>query len=161
MPHHHVSISGKILHVFAHRFVVETEAGAILADVTPKGLDHVTLRVGDTVSLEGEGRPSELKVIRLTLDGRIVEIEHRKPHHEHHDHHHGPHCKPADPEVVLRAARKAGYEPAAQPRRKPRHFEVLGLRDGRFVELHVELDGRIRKTRPGVRDDPKWEGLAH
>ena len=143
MPDDRVSVSGKILHVFAHRFVVQTKAGAILADVTPRGLDHLVLRVGDTVSLEGEAKPSELKVSRVKLGGRTVNIEHKKPHH-HDDHHHGP----ADPEVVLKAAREAGYEPFAKPRRKPKHFEVLGKRNGRFSELHIELDGHIRKTKP-------------
>ncbi len=156
MPDDHVSVSGKILHVFAHRFVVQTKAGAILADVTPRGLDHIVLRVGTTVLLEGQAKPSELKASRITLGGSTVTIEHKKPHH-HDDHHQGP----ADPEVVLRAARDAGYEPSAKPRRKPKHFEVLGKRDGRFSELHIELDGHIRKTKPTERDDPKWQKLAH
>lgn len=160
MPDQKVSVSGKILHVFAHRFVVQTKSGALLADLTPKGLDRVALKVGDTVKLDGEMKPSELKVSRVVVDGRTVKIEHGKPHHHHDDlhHHHGP----ADPEIVLRAAREAGYEPAAKPRRKPKHFEVLGKRNGRFSELHIELDGHIRKSKPADRDEPKWELLrAH
>ncbi|MGQ3298860.1 hypothetical protein [Reyranella sp.] len=159
MPDRHVSVSGRILHVFSHRFVVQTKNGALLADLTPKGLDRVALNVGDTVSLEGEMKPSELKVFRLVLDGRTVTIEHGKPHHHSHhdDHHHEHHHGPADPEVVLRAARTAGYEPTAKPRRKPKHFEVLGKRNGRYSELHIELDGHIRKSKPADRDDPKWE----
>jgi hypothetical protein len=31
----------------------------------------------------------------------------------------------------------------------------LGLRDGRHSELHIELDGRIRKTK-AVDDKHKW-----
>jgi hypothetical protein len=155
MSAHHASISGKILHLFAHRFVVETAKGTILADVTPKGIEQIALKVGDTVSLEGEMKPSELKVTRLTRAGKTVEIEHKKkPHHDHHDH------APADPKIVLKAARAAGYEPVAAPRRKPKHFEVLGRRDGSFTELHIELDGHIRKTKPAANDDPKWEVTA-
>ena len=160
MPHHHATVSGKILHVIAHRFVVQTKNGAILADLTPKGLERVTLKVGDTVSLDGEMKPTELKVSRLVLDGRTVTIEHGKPHHHHphHDDHHHEHDHgPADPEIVLRAARAAGYEPAAKPRRKPKHFEVLGEHRGRYTELHIELDGHIRKSKPTDRDDPKWD----
>ncbi len=153
MSDRHAAVSGKILHLFAHRFVVQTAHGTVLADVTPKGIEQVALHVGDTVSLEGEMKPSELKVSRLTRDGRTVRIEHKKkPHHDHGDHDHAP----ADPEIVLEAARDAGYEPAARPRRKPRHFEVLGRRDGHFTELHIELDGRIRKSKPAASDDPKW-----
>jgi len=155
MPEHRTAVSGKILHVFAHRFVVETAKGAILADVTPKGIEKLALHVGDTVSLEGEMKPSELKVTRFTRGGKTIEVEHKKkPHHD--DHHHDHHHEPADPAIVLKAARKAGYEPVGTPRRKPKHFEVLGRRDGAFVELHIELDGHIRKTKPGVSDDPKW-----
>jgi hypothetical protein len=155
MPEHRTAVSGKILHVFAHRFVVETAKGAILADVTPKGIEKLALHVGDAVSLEGEMKPSELKVTRLTRGGKTVEVEHKKkPHHD--DHHHDHHHEPADPAIVLKAARKAGYEPVGTPRRKPKHFEVLGRRDGAFVELHIELDGHIRKTKPGASDDPKW-----
>jgi hypothetical protein len=153
----HITASGKILHLFAHRFVVETAKGPVLADVTPKGIEQIALKVGDLVSLEGEMKPSELKVMRLTRNGRTVEIEHKKKPHHPHDHHHD--HGPADPEIVLEAARAAGYEPAAEPRRKPKHFEVLGKRDGRFTELHIELDGHVRKTKPAQHDDPKWEAV--
>lgn len=155
MPERNVHVSGKILHVFAHRFVVQTAKGTILADVTPKGIEQLALHVGDEVALEGEMKPSELKVTRFTRDGKTVRVEHKKkPHHD--DHHHDHHHTPADPEIVLKAARGAGYEPLGEPRRKPRHFEVLGRRDGAFVELHIELDGHIRKTKPAERGG-KWD----
>ncbi len=152
MPDHQASVSGKILHLFAHRFVVQTTKGAILADITPKGGEQIALKVGDTVTLEGEQKPSELKVSKLTRGRKTVRIEHKKkPHHDDHHHH-----APADPAIVLKAAKAAGYKPIGQPRRKPKHFEVLGRRDGRFTELHIELDGHIRKTKPATADDPKW-----
>lgn len=151
MSDQHTRISGRILHVFAHRFVVETAAGAVLADLTPKGSERIALRVGDLVALEGEQKPSELKVTSLIRGSQTVRIEHpKKPHH-----HDGPGSH-ADPAVALKAARSAGYEPVGAPRRKPKHFEVLGRRDGAFTELHIELDGHIRKTKPADRDEPKW-----
>ena len=160
MPHHHrTAIAGKITHVFAHRFVVETPSGAVLADLTPRGTDQVAIQVGDQVKLEGEMKPSELKVTRFTRGRKSIDVEHK--HHEgpghdhHHDHHH--HHGPADPKVVLKSARAAGYEPIGEPRRKPRHFEVLGRRNGELVELHIELDGHIRKIKPDAGDEPKWQ----
>jgi hypothetical protein len=150
MPESQVRLSGRILHLFAHRFVVQTARGAILADVTPHGLEQMALHVGDEVTLEGEQKPSEIKVGRLTRDGRMVLIDHKKKRH-------GPHDElPADPEIALGAARAAGYEPLGAPRRKPKHFEVLGRRGGVLTELHIELDGSIRKTKPALSDDPKW-----
>lgn len=141
MTHDPCALTGEITHIFAHRFVVQTAKGAVLADVTPHGVDLVKLRIGAHVKLEGEQKPSELKVTRFTCDGQSIVIAHRQKHD--HDHH-----APADPDIALRAARAAGFEPIGTPHRKPKHFEVVGLRNGQQSELHIELDGRIRKTKP-------------
>lgn len=148
MPDHHLtSISGTITHVFGHRFVVQTAHAAVLADLTPHGAEQVTLRIGDEVSLTGENKPTELKVSRFTCSGKTVEIEHKRKHEPHAD---------ADPRDALKAARAAGFDPLGAPRRKPKHFEVLGRRNMELIELHIELDGHIRKTKPADRHDPKW-----
>lgn len=149
MPDHATkTIMGEITHIFGHRFVVETKQGAVLADLTPHGADQMTLRLGDAVTLEGEMKPTELKVTRFTANGQSVEIVHKKKHE--HDH------APADPKVAMKAAKAAGFDPLGDPRRKPKHFEVLGRKDGALSELHVELDGHIRKSKPADRHDPKW-----
>jgi hypothetical protein len=148
--HHITTVTGQITHVFGHRFVVQTSHGAVLADVTPKGLERFALRIGDDVSLTGETKPSELKVSQFICGGRTFTIEHKKKPHEHHDH------APAEPRVALKAARAAGYETLGEPRRKPKHFEVLGRRDKALTELHIELDGHIRKTKPVEGHEPKW-----
>jgi hypothetical protein len=152
MPHHEDrTVSGKITHVFGHRFVVKSDDGDVLCDLTPHGAEEITLRVNDKVTLEGEMKPTELKVCTFTRAGKTTEIEHHKKHHgPHHDH------GPADPEIVVKAARKAGFKVLGQPRRKPKHFEVLGVKKGEAVELHVELDGHIRKSKPVDKHDDKW-----
>jgi hypothetical protein len=148
LPHHdHTTASGTITHIFGHRFVVQTGKGAILADLTPKGIEQIALRVGDEVTLAGEMKPSELKVTRVTRGGKTVGIEHKKKHHDE--------DRDADPGLAMRAAKAAGFEPVGQPRRKPKHFEVLGRRNGTFTELHIEFDGHIRKTKPAAGDEPK------
>jgi hypothetical protein len=148
MPDHHiVGVTGKVTHIFNHRFVVQTTVDAVLCDVTPRGLELIKLRIGDHVELEGEQKPSELKVTRFTSHGSTVTIEHKPKHHDHH---------PADPDKALNAVKAAGFAIRGEPRRKPKHFEVLGERDARFSEFHVELDGRIRKTKPVDRHDSKW-----
>lgn len=135
-----ITLSGKITHVFAHRFVVQGSRGAVLADLTPHGADLVDLRIGAEVELQGEKKPSELKVTRFASEGRSVTIPHKKkPDHPHHE--------PADPAVAIQAVRVAGFEPKGAPHRKPKHFEIYARRDGKDYELHVELDGRIRKTK--------------
>ena len=143
MPNHQtITVEGKITHVFGHRFVVQADREPVLADITPKGLEQIEPRVGDSVELTGEKKPSE------TRDGRTVTILHKEEHHGHHGN--------ADPEEALQAARAAGFATLGQPRRKPKHFEVLGKRDACFTELHIELDGHIRKMKPVDRHDPKW-----
>jgi hypothetical protein len=80
MPHHHtVAVTGKIVHVFGHRFVVETDQGVILADLTPRGAEQDVLHIGEVVSLSGEMKPSELKVSQLTVGKTTIMIEHKKP----------------------------------------------------------------------------------
>ncbi len=153
MPDHHtISITGRITHVFGHRFVVETSQGAVLADLTPRGIDQYALRIGEVVSVSGEMKPSELKVSQLKAGKITIMIEHKKPHDHHPD---------AKSEDAMKAARDAGFEPLGQPRRKPKHFEVLGRRNHRLTELHIELNGNIRKMKPVEETDPKWsEALA-
>jgi hypothetical protein len=150
MPDHHKqkAVSGRITHIFGHRFVVHTAEGDILADVTPKGVEHLTLHIGDDVSLEGEMRPTEMKVERFTRDGRTSVIDHKKHDEDHHP--------PVDPVLALAGVKTAGFQAVGSPRRKPKHFEVLARRDNVFHELHVEFDGQIRKSKPIAPGDQKW-----
>ncbi len=154
MPHHDtVTLTGTIEHVFAHRFTVAADGKTHLADLTPKGLEAFPLSEGLHVSLEGERRPSEIKVTRISADGRDpVRIEHKKPHH-------GPGHKhadvPADPARVLGAVRAEGWVHCEEPQRKPKHFEVLARQgDGPWTELHVDFAGAIYKRKPA--DLKKW-----
>ena len=151
MSHDQTTVTGEVTDIFAHRFVVRTPTGTILADLGPKGAEQVRLEAGDRVELTGEMKPSELKIHRITRGGaRPVEIDHhKKPHHDEHE--------AADPKPALKTAEANGFTVLGQPRRKPKHFEILG-RDagGDLVELHVELDGTLRKTRPVEDADPKW-----
>jgi hypothetical protein len=147
------SLSGQVTDIFAHRFVVKTEKGKVLADLGPKGAEQVPLREGDRVELIGEMKPSELKVHSIARnDGRPILVEHPgKPHHPSQE------LGDADPRPAFKTAEANGFTVLGKPRRKPKHFEILG-RDGAgdMVELHIELDGALRKTRPVHDDDPKW-----
>jgi hypothetical protein len=155
MPHHekhpHIEVKGEITHVFAHRFVLNTGSETVLADLTPRGLEKVNVRVGDHVVIEGERKPSEIKVSKLQRNGETFEIGH-DPHHKHQQDH-----APADPALAMKAAASAGYQIIGEVRRKPRHYEVLGKKAAGFEELHIEPDGDIRKTKPVSPDDHKWQ----
>ncbi len=140
-----VTLRGTVSDIFAHRFVLATPTGRVLADLTPEGAKRIRLREGDDLEIVGEQKPSEVKVRRVAVGGgRSIEIAHEPPHGRHPPH---PHEK-VDPEAALRGARSNGYTPIAAPVRKPKHFEIIG-RDqaGGLFELHVEFDGHIRKTR--------------
>ncbi len=100
-------------------------------------------------------RPSELKVHAIQKGrGPKIVLDHKKsPHHHHHPHDH----EDADPKHALEIAAASGFAVVGLPRRKPKHFEILGKdKSGDFVELHVELAGGLRKTRPVEKADPKW-----
>jgi hypothetical protein len=141
--------------VFGHRFVLETGSNSVLADLTPRGLEIVGLRIGDRVALEGEQKPSEIKVSKLERNGETFAID---------DDLHGAREDEADPTTAIKTAEDAGYQVIGEPHRKPKHFEVLGKKGAEFEELHVDLDGDVRKTtRVSPHDtngNPKWSRHA-
>ncbi len=144
------TLSGDVTDIFAHRFVVRTTAGTVLADLGPGGAEMVKLRRGDHVDLWGEMKPSELKVSRIARTGEeAISIPHGKPtDHQQDD---------VDPEAAVRSVEANGFAVVGVPRRKPRHFEILGRdKGGDLVELHVELDGTLRKSKPVLANEPKW-----
>jgi hypothetical protein len=154
MPeHHHTSVSGTVTAVFAHRFVIEDAGAKYLADIGPEAVKHVDLKEGDKVSVTGERKPSEIKVTEITkADGKPIHIEHNKKHD--HDEHH----TYRDPRTAIEAVTRHGFRVIAEPRRKPKHFEILGRSaKGEAVEFHVELDGAIRKRKPADLHEPKWK----
>jgi hypothetical protein len=154
MPHHEkVALTGVIEHVFAHRFTLLSGEQTHLADLGPKGAEAFALEVGLSVKLEGERRPSEIKVTRIAKQGgRFVDVEHKKPHHG--PKHHHPEM-PADPRAAVSAVKKAGWTVHGKPERKPKHFEVLAYQgEGDWTELHVDFAGVIYKEKSA--DVSKW-----
>jgi hypothetical protein len=155
MPRHEsVRVTGTVEDVFGHRFVLSTEYGKILADLTPKGQMQCVLRSGEEITIEGERRPSEVKIRKITLGGKTVEIGRGEDPHGHRHHEPGRHRH--DPTAAIAAVRKQGYEVIGDPRVKPKHFEILARKGDGLRELHVELDGHIRKAKPIELDDRKW-----
>lgn len=138
---------GTVWAVFGHRFAIEGQGGRLLADLGPKAAERIALKVGDTVTLKGERKPSEIKVTSLTLpDGSVRTIDWPKKRRSD-----GMDDKaPADPAVAVAAVRAEGYAVEGEPKRKLKHFELVGIKDGTRHEFHVERDGRIRKTKPLV-----------
>lgn len=147
MPHHATThLTGEVTDIFAHRFVLKTDDGKSLADLGPAGARAVDLKIGDTVEIEGEQHPSEIKVAKLTRAGRDFTIPRPGPKHDE-----------LNPALAIQAVTEAGYAVLGPPRRKPKHFEVLGRQGARLQEFHVEADGHIRKAKPVTADDEKWK----
>lgn len=149
MPHHEkIALSGVVEHVFAHRFTLLADGQPHLADLGPKGAEAFAIRPGLAVTLEGERRPSEIKVLSIARPGgRRVEIEHKKPRHGP-GHRAGEHVH-ADPAAALDAVKQAGWTSAGEPQRHPKHFEVLARqKGGDWMELHVDFAGAIYKQKP-------------
>ena len=147
MPNHAmVTRKGRVTDIFAHRFVLKTSNGNILADLGPDGVKAVALTSGDEIELEGEVRPSEVKVLRLTRGSETFEIAPHKAD-----------GRTMDEKVALKAVVDHGYDPVGAPRRRPKHFEILGRKAGVLAEFHVEGDGHIRKAKPIATNDEKWK----
>lgn len=136
--------TGTVWAVFGHRLAIEAEGGRVLADLGPKGIEGIAIAPGDTVTITGERKPSEIKVASITLgDGTVREIAWpKKPHEEKAD------LAPADPATALAAAEAQGYAVEGEPKRRHKHFEVVGSKDGVRHEIHVEFDGKVRRAKP-------------
>jgi hypothetical protein len=91
-------------------------------------------------------KPSEIKVSKLERTGEIFATGHSP---------HGTREDEADPATAIKTAEDVGYQVIEGPRRKPKHFEVLGKKGGEFEELHIVLDGGVRKTKPVSPHDHK------
>jgi hypothetical protein len=122
MSHEETTLSGQVTDVFAHRFVVKTANAKVLADLGPKGAERISLKEGDRVELAGNMKPSELKVHSIAKNGAPpVHVEHPpKPHPRQLEH------EEADPERALKTVEANGFTVLGRPRRKPKHFEILG-----------------------------------
>jgi hypothetical protein len=154
MKLNHYHITGAVQNIFAHRFTLQAADGVVLADLTPHGADKIKLSVGDEVTIEGERKPSEIKVERIQRGDLTVTIDHPGKRSDH--------DLEGDPKAAAASARAAGFEIVGEPRRKPKHFEILGRQHGSFSELHVSLDGSIRHAKPVNADDGKWQAeIAH
>jgi len=153
---HHISVSGTVTAVFAHRFVIESTGAKYLADIGPEAVKLVDLKEGDKVTVTGERKPSEIKVTEIVKAGATpIRIAHKKKHH-----HDAPHID-HDPKAAIDAVARVGFKAIAEPRRKPKHFEILGRSaTGEIIEFHVELDGEIRKRKPADLHEPKWKSAV-
>jgi len=131
-----VEIAGKITEVFAHRFVVQTTAGKVLADIGPKAAKTIRLEANVAVRIEGERKASEIKVSRIAIgDGEMQKTHHGGPKH---DKHHG---KPFGPLEASAMARHENYEVVGDLRPHKKHFEATATKNGRTFNLHIHRDG--------------------
>ncbi len=152
MPHL-VRLSGEITDVFAHRFVLSSDGKRYLADIGPEGAKMLNLQVGARIAIEGEQKPSEIKVSQLSIGGEKHKLEWPEAKHRQKAEHPPFRLELA---AAVKSATDAGYEVVGDPNRKPRHFELLVRKDDQLAEIHVGEDGQIRKTRPVSPADPKW-----
>jgi hypothetical protein len=61
------TVKGTVTDVFGHRFVIQGDTGKTLVDIGPKGLELVTVKVGDQVTVDGERKPTEIKAERVAV----------------------------------------------------------------------------------------------
>jgi hypothetical protein len=180
---HHIertTVSGRVEHVFAHRFTVKTADAVILADLTPHGARHVPLKSGDDVVIEGEQKPSELRVETIAIGHRTYVLPAQPEHlrgfgsrhqgaHHHGPHHRGPHHGHdrrghgsdafVDTAVLKKAVEDQGYDVIGEARLRHRHAEWLARKDGSLFEVHVDFGGEVRKAKPAEMDG-KWAGRS-
>jgi hypothetical protein len=136
MPdHHHVKLTGTVTDIFGHRFVVATAKGKVLADIGPEGAEFVTLEVNDPVDIEGEQKPSEIKVQHIAVDGAAPIDLHHGPKHKAH-----PEPSGFNAEKARRIAEKEGFLVLGELRPHKKHFEAVAEHKGARHDIHVHED---------------------
>lgn len=163
-PVEKITVSGRVEHVFAHRFTVKTTTSVILADLTPHGARHVPVKIGDEVVIEGEPKPSEIRVETIKIGAHTYVLPPGpQPMRHGPGHHRGPpqHSRPHDDVLNTSAMRETleteGYFIVGDARLRHRHAEWLVRKDGQMFEVHLDFEGDIRKVKP-VEAEGKWEG---
>ena len=136
--------------------MLKTGSKSVLADLTPRGLEVVGLRIGDRVALEGEQKPSEIKVSKLERNGETfaIGLVRTAP---------AKMSRPCNSDQNCRGRRISNYWRTAAANQSI--LRCWGKKAAEFEELHIELDGGVRKTRPVSPHDhngnPKWSSKAH
>lgn len=143
MPHHHtVKVSGKVTDIFGHRFIVETSKGNVLADIGPKAAGHIALKRDEKVELEGEGKPTEIKVHRIAFGGRpAVDVHHSPTHKDHHDDDH-PAFSAAD---ARRIAERGGFKIVGELCPHKKHYEAKAEHEGKRHDIHIHRNHIMMK----------------
>jgi hypothetical protein len=160
MPHKEkhpkVNAAGEITHVFGHRFVLKTGSKSVLADLTPRGLEVVGLRIGDRVALESEQNPSEIKVSKLERNGETFAIG-RGPHDTCEDE--------ADPAIAIKLPRTPDIkllEDRAANQSILRCWEKRAPNLRSFTSSSTEMFGRLSQCpRTITNGNPNWSSKAH
>jgi hypothetical protein len=135
------SHNGTVRDVFGHRFVLSTDDGPVLADIGSHAPEGVRLKLGEKVKISGEKTSCEIKV-RLFQGGSGDAIKIPSRHKKHAGEDDG------DPTLAVNVALDAGYTVVGEAKHKPGHFELKATRDGHNYELHIMLNGDIRKEIP-------------
>ena len=127
--------------------MLKTGSKSVLADLTPRGLEVVGLRIGDRVALEGEQKPSEIKVSKLERNGETFAIGHGPHDTREHE---------ADPAIAIKLPRTPDIK-LLEDRTANQSILRCWEKGAEFEELHIELDGDVRKTKRVSPHDHKWQ----
>jgi hypothetical protein len=142
-----VKVSGTVSDIFGTRFVLDTASGKLLVELSPRGADKVTLKVGEKIEIEGERTRNELRAQRVTLaDGHAYTTGGKRDRtwREFVTGKSDPGSRaPFAPADAAKAATAAGYKLNGEPRPMKKHFVTLAVKDDKSYDLAIFKDGRI------------------
>lgn len=155
-----VTVKGTVTDVFGHRYVVDEGGKKSLIDIGPKGSDSVSLKSGDSVTIEGElTGAGEVRAQKVAVgSAAAVELQDKSWWDKLTG---GGDDKNAKfgPEEAKAIVAKAGYEPVGEPQPEKKHFEVLAQKDGKYFEVHAHRNGDVKHERVVDASNSKWGSL--
>lgn len=144
-----VVLKGPVSDVFGHRVVMESASKKFLINFGPKIKDLSALKVGDTVSVEGDLTNSgEVRAFNVTLaDGKKIEVAKDKTSWKEWlmgDNDDADKLFTADDAKKL--ATDKGYTLSGNIAADKKHFVASATKDGKPVEVELHRDGSVKEV---------------
>ncbi len=144
-----VVLKGPVSDVFGHRVVMESASKKFLVNFGPKIKDLSALKVGDTVSVEGDlTKSGEVRAFNVTLaDGEKIEVAKDKTSWRKWlmgDNDDADKLFTADDAKKLAADK--GYTLSGDISADKKHFVASATKDGKPVEVELHRDGSVKEV---------------
>ncbi len=139
------TLTGKVTDVFGRRVALDTKDGKVLVNLGPRAVSQVAVKIGDTLTVEGDlRRGDEMRARRVsTRDGKLYEVNKPKTWSEWLLGKEPATTTSYAPGDAKKIAEGKGYSLTSDLKPERSHFVANATKDGKPFEIEIHRDGRI------------------